>query len=368
MTDVFSEIVACLQKKERVVLATIISSDGSSPLPTGAMMLVKHSTEETIGTVGGGLLEALVIQDAKKLFLEKQSPRIGTFDLNGDVSNEGMICGGKVDVLLEPLSEHDLTAFQVILSRRDEGSDIILLRTLDTSSRIPKAVLTSKHDEMPDFFRQAAEQDFDRLTEAVHRSFGQADVRRIKTAAEEIIIQPIKGRPDLVIFGGGHVSVHLAQIASIAGFSTTVIDDREEFAAPERFPGAARVFSSDFKTAFTKIVVKPSTYIVIVTRGHASDEDVLGNAVKTSAKYIGMIGSKRKVIATFEHLIEKGADREKLRHVHAPIGLDIGAVSAEEIAVSIVAEMIRIRRGASSPSVSVSESIKSWSDKSFRSR
>ncbi len=326
-------------------------------------MLVKQRGNETVGTVGGGLLEALVIEEAKKLSAHKQSPRIGTFDLNGDVSNEGMICGGKVDVLLEQLSETDLSLFQTILSRRKEGMDLILLRMVDKSVGNLKAIVTSNRDVLPEFLINAVGQDSDRLTEMVHRAFGQDDVRRFRIASGEVIVQPIKGTPELVIFGGGHVAVHLVRIASVAGFSTTVIDDREEFANPERFPGATRVFACEFSNAFTKIDIKPSSYIVIVTRGHVSDESVLESAIKTPAKYIGMIGSKRKVIATFDHLIQKGVDREKLRNVHAPIGLDIGAVSAEEIAVSIVAEMIRIRRGSSRSVAPVSESLKSWFDR-----
>ncbi len=362
MKDIYAEIVECLQKKERIVLATIVSSDGSSPLPAGAMMLLKHGSDEITGTVGGGLLEALVITEAKKLSAERGSHRIEAFDLNGDVADEGMICGGKVDVLFEQLAVRDLTSFQTIVDARNEGADVLLVRDLEKSLITSRIVLTSKRGEIPEALRNAAGKESEHLGEILHRSLGQDDVRRFKTATGEIIIQPIKGNPELVIFGGGHVSVHLAKIASIAGFSTTVIDDRQEYADPSRFPGAARVFAAEFGSAFAKISVKPSTYIVIVTRGHASDEGVLENALKTPAKYIGMIGSKRKVIATFEHLLQKGGDRDSLRRVQAPIGLDFGAVTAEEIAVSIVSEMIKIRRGATGPTSSAADSIKPWFD------
>lgn len=363
MKDFFSEIVECLQRRDPVVLATIVSSDGSSPLPTGAMMLVKSGDAGIVGSVGGGLLEALVIEEAKKYFEGVRQPHIGRFDLNGDVSNEGMICGGNVDVLLEPIVSQDLTTFNALLKLRNDGSDAILLRTLDNSGNVQRFLFSSKQESLPEALRIFGGTELDKMKEILHRSFGQEDVRRFKTDVGEIIIQPIKGVPNLVIFGGGHVSKYLAQVASVAGFSTTVIDDRDEFADPERFPGAARVFATEYEHAFAKIEVKPSSYIVIVTRGHSSDEQVLEKAVRTHAKYIGMIGSKRKVIATFENLALKGVPLDDLRRVHAPIGLDIGAITAEEIGVSIVSELIRVRRQFTGPSLSISDHVADWFDK-----
>jgi xanthine dehydrogenase accessory factor len=363
--DIFSEIVDNLQKKERVVLATIVSSSGSSPLPSGSMMLVKSGGEEITGSVGGGLLEALVIIEAKKYFQENKAPNVGTFDLNDDVSNEGMICGGSVDVLLEPLSQDDIIVFKLLLGLRNDGSVSVLVRFLDESGKINRDVLSSKQKPLPPEINAAIESDA-ALTDVFRHAFGQEDVRRVRTNRGEIIIQPIRGLQNLVIFGGGHVSKYLAQIAAVAGFSTTVIDDREEFADPDRFPGATRVFASAYDKAFSHIEVKPSTYVVIVTRGHKSDEEVLEKAIKTPARYIGMIGSKRKVIACFEDLVQRGVSLTELRRVHAPIGLDIGAVTAEEIAVSITSELIRVRRGFNAPSSSIAEGVKQWFDKQQR--
>ncbi len=363
MEDVFIELVASVGRQEPVVLATIVSSDGSSPLPAGAMMLVKSSDGEIVGTVGGGLLEALVIEDAKKYFTEKLPPKVGTFDLNDDVSNEGMICGGSVDVLLEPINNADLRVFQTLLNARNEGADCVLMRTFDDSGKIDRGVfLSSQRDTLPETILSHTGNDTSIVTDAIRHSFGKEEIRRINTARGGIIIQPIRGLQDLIIFGGGHISKHLAQIATIAGFSTTVIDDREEFANPERFPGASRVLASEYDKAFSKIEVKPSTFIVIVTRGHQFDELVLEKAVRTPARYIGMIGSKRKVISCFKNLIERGVSIVELKKVHAPIGLDIGAVTAEEIAVSIVAEMVRVRRGFDAPSYSISDQLMEWFD------
>jgi xanthine dehydrogenase accessory factor len=129
----------------------------------------------------------------------------------------------------------------------------------------------------------------------------------------------------------------------------TIVDDRKEYANAERFPEAAQTLAVEFHDAFNHLTVKSSSYIVIVTRGHRSDEDALERALHTPAKYIGMIGSKRKVLTTYEHLVERGVTVTMLQRVHAPIGLEIGAVTAEEIGVSIVAELVQIRRGGSLP-------------------
>ena len=363
VADLLTELVASVKQSKSVVLATIVSSDGSSPLPTGAMMLVKSNVGEIAGTVGGGLLEALVIEEAKKYFTEVRSPIIGTFDLNDDVSNEGMICGGSVDVLLEPITAVDLKVLETLLNARNEGIDRVLVRVLDGCGKnVERIILASPHDTLPAQITSRAGKDLDVLSDAIRHSFGKEDIRRIEIAQGELIIQPIRGLQDLIIFGGGHVSKYLAQIAATAGFSTTVIDDREEFANPERFPGASHVLAWGYDKAFENIEVRPSTFVVIVTRGHQFDELVLEQTIRTPARYIGMIGSKRKVIATFKNLIERGVSVTELKRVRAPVGLDIGAVSAEEIAVSIVAEIIAVRRGFQGSSRGLHEQLTQWFD------
>jgi xanthine dehydrogenase accessory factor len=161
----------------------------------------------------------------------------------------------------------------------------------------------------------------------------------------EIFVEPVLPAPRLFIFGGGHVSLSLSQTAHQAGFEIVVVDDRESFANRERFPVAAEIHAS-FEDAFEKIRPNSSSYLVIVTRGHKDDLRVLKWAAGTPARYIGMIGSKRKVLAVYRVLEKEGISVEKLARVHAPVGLDIGAQTPEEIAVSIVAELIAIRRGA----------------------
>jgi xanthine dehydrogenase accessory factor len=161
----------------------------------------------------------------------------------------------------------------------------------------------------------------------------------------EIFVEPILPQPVLYIFGGGHISMALANAAHTAGFAIGVIDDRESFANLDRFPMAREIYTS-YEDAFEKIKPNASTYMVIVTRGHKDDMRVLRWAVGTSPRYIGMIGSRRKVISVYRALEKEGIAPETFNSVHAPVGLDIGALTPEEIAVSITAELIAIRRGA----------------------
>ncbi len=162
----------------------------------------------------------------------------------------------------------------------------------------------------------------------------------------DIFIEPVLPAATLYIFGAGHVAINLYKVAQNAGFDVVVVDDREAYANRERFPAALEVIANDFEQAMAKLTPSESSYIVIVTRGHRDDMRCLRWAVQTRARYVGMIGSKRKTIAIFKELQKEGLSAELFKRVHAPVGLDIGAVTPEEIAVSITAELIAIRRHA----------------------
>ncbi len=159
----------------------------------------------------------------------------------------------------------------------------------------------------------------------------------------EIFVEPILPQPIAYLFGGGHVSMELAKAASAAGFAVGIVDDREAFANLERFPMAQEIYTR-YEDAFEKIKPNAGTYLVIVTRGHKEDMRVLAWAVRTEARYIGMIGSKRKVFSVYKALENEGYRAEEFARVYAPMGLDIGALSPEEISISITAELIAVRR------------------------
>jgi xanthine dehydrogenase accessory factor len=172
-----------------------------------------------------------------------------------------------------------------------------------------------------------------------------------------IFVEPVIPQPRAFIFGGGHVSKGISKIATLAGFSTSIIDNRQAFANQERFPEAEATYAEEYEDVFPKLPVNSSSYIVIVTRGHRDDMRVLRWAVNTPARYIAMIGSKRKTISVVHELEKEGIPREAFEKVFAPMGLEIGAELPEEIAISVVAEMIAIRRAPDTDWRQLSKSI-----------
>jgi xanthine dehydrogenase accessory factor len=255
MEDIFQEIVRIRSEGQRAALATVISAKGSTPRETGSKMLIRIDGT-ILGSIGGGSLEAQVRKEAVKVMTENRSTVL-RFDLTGkEVAEEGMICGGNMEVFVEPI--------------------------------------------LPE--------------------------------------------PCLFIFGAGHISLFLAKMGKMVGFRVVVIDDRPEFANRDRFPEADEVIARDFPAAFQQLTANRTSYIAIVTRGHLQDETVLEWAARTDAAYIGMIGSRKKNQTVLSHLQAKGIPEKRLKEVHAPIGLNIDAKTPEEIAVSIVAEIIKARR------------------------
>ena len=173
----------------------------------------------------------------------------------------------------------------------------------------------------------------------------------------EVFVEPVLPVSNLYLFGAGHVAQRLYKVARIAGFDVTVIDDRESYANRERFPEARDIYAEDFEKSMSQLVLSDSSFIVIVTRGHRDDMRVLRWALDQTSRYLGMIGSRRKVIAIYKELEKEGVACEKFARVHAPIGLDIGAITPEEIAVAITAEMIAVRRHAQPAAPSMRYSV-----------
>lgn len=350
------------------MLATIIRTSGSTPAAALSKMLVTGAGTRLFGTIGGGCVEGDVLRAAKELYRNDRAGLL-SFHLNEDHPENGMLCGGTLDVLIEPLGKEHGELVATLQALREEGEDCLLATVLQDDACVAgKFVLRLVGDlgetdvvSAPSFLQVRAL--VPTITEElIEKSRRLHEATRFPFPGGELILEPIAGAPQLLIFGGGHISKYLSRIASVAGFRITVVDDRKEFANAERFPEASKTLAVEFADAFNHVTVTPGTFIVIVTRGHRCDEDVLRKAISTPAKYIGMIGSQRKVRQTYEHLIAEGVPAEKLQHVHAPIGLDIGAVTTEEIAVSIVAELIYVRRGETKPLGLKSDGMKSAFD------
>ena len=173
----------------------------------------------------------------------------------------------------------------------------------------------------------------------------------------DVFVEPVMPAPRAFIFGAGHISKSLSKVATLAGFRTAVIDNREAFANRERFPEAADVYAKEYEEVFPRLAINDNCYVIIVTRGHRDDMRVLQLAIATPARYIAMIGSKRKVLNVVRELEKEGIPRSAFERVHAPMGFDIGAISPEEIAISVAAEMIAVRRNAGSDWRALSMSV-----------
>jgi xanthine dehydrogenase accessory factor len=180
----------------------------------------------------------------------------------------------------------------------------------------------------------------------------------------DVFVEAVVPLPQAFIFGGGHISKSLSKVLNLAGFATSIIDDREAFANRERFPEASEIYAGEYEEIFPKLPVHEGSYLVIVTRGHRDDMRVLRWAVTTNARYVSMIGSKRKVLNVVRELEKEGIPAGRFERVFAPMGLEIGAVSPEEIAISVAAEMIAVRRNAESNWRALSKSV--FTDEAMR--
>jgi xanthine dehydrogenase accessory factor len=333
-----------LDNHEEFVLATIVSRHGSAPRTAGTRMIVTGDGRAA-GTIGGGLLEAKVIQTAGGV-LSSRRPMVIAFDMtHSEAAGMDMICGGGLEVLLEFVDRGSPVA-EVFKPWRENQSfpePCHLLTVLRFSSGnlegVDHGLLQNQRVVCGDL--RLAPASLERLS---RDHCGATAPRTVSIGESLILIEPVLPVETVFLFGAGHVAQPIARLAALVGFRVRVVDDRAEFANPERFPEAEAIhLATDFDSALNGLAVNRRAFIVIVTRGHLHDKAVLMQALRTEAAYIGMIGSRRKREQIFGALLRQGFTAADLRRVHSPIGLNIGAETPEEIAVSIVAELIQAR-------------------------
>ena len=335
-----------LAEKQMFVMATIISHHGSTPRSAGTQMVI--SADGTgFGTIGGGLLEARVISAAATV-LSYGRPTLLQLELTpAEAAATDMICGGGLEVLLSLHGPGKDTAvvfnrWQQSLATGHNGLFFIHLRRAGKRIEDTGCGLILADGTVFGALPVAAAD----LADSLDTARRSGCMQRAALENGELIVIPNRIGQRLYVFGAGHVAQPTVHMAAVAGFRVTVLDDRAEFASIERFPDAhqARVLP-DFGRAFTDLPVDGDTYIVIATRGHLHDRTVLAQALTTQARYIGMIGSRKKRDAIYKALMGKGFVQKDIARVHSPIGLAIGAETPEEIAVSIVSELVAVRAG-----------------------
>ena len=331
-----------LDQGSRFALARIVRLVGSAPRALGAKCIIRENGD-LLGTIGGGFLEHQVLERARDVLREGKST-LYHFRLTGEnLAASDMLCGGIVDVYLEPLYPENPTTVAVfrktaeVIKAGGRGTLLTLVAegigATDETCRALVLEDGSAVGELP-------------VLQERHLKFAGARTPRLMESEEKrttVFAEPVQPDAVLFIFGAGHVSTFIAPLAKMVGFRVVIIDDREEFANRERFPGVDEIHVLPFTDAFEHLQVTPASYIAIVTRGHISDRTVLKSALQADPAYIGMIGSKRKRGLIYQSLIDEGFPGERLEQVHSPIGIEIDAETPEEIAVSIVAELIKVR-------------------------
>ncbi len=288
-----------------------------------------------------------MIEEAGKL-LARPGSRLFRFDLGKTPDDEDGICGGSVEFLVETFDTTALPLFAE-LSTAVAGGEAGVLVSIISPDGLPRKIHLADAEHIEPLASSGLSQE---ITTAIKEVAAAGNAGRRVTAGQmDVFIEPLARPPTVILCGAGHLSYHIARCARRVHFRVVVYDERREYANRERFPDADEVIAADFEHIFDRVQVDGDSYIVIVTRGHKCDEIVLERALATNARYVGMIGSKRKTRTLLENLSRKGVPKESLDKVYSPVGISIGAVTPEEIALSIVCELVKVRRLGDAESV-----------------
>jgi len=342
-TDICQKVVDFIDSGEVCAVALVLKAEGSTPRKAGVRAVIEE-TGKIHGTLGGGLVEAEAQRRAIEACRSKQ-PVVFDMDLYGaERAADTPICGGSMRILIDPTAAKDRESYAGMaeaLRKRQRG---VMITTIHTE--------TQTNVRAQWFVQEAITSDAafpgeDKIRSCLARDTPELFMVGIRNpeALTEVLVEPVIPKPLLLIAGGGHIGQALALQASLIGFDITVIDDRAEFTDPALYPEGTMTHCGDIPEQIAAGPIAGDTYIVIVTRGHKLDAEALEACIHAPVAYVGMIGSRRKVALIRSNFIESGiAAAEQFDRVFTPIGLDIGAVTVPEIAASITAELIAVRR------------------------
>jgi xanthine dehydrogenase accessory factor len=342
MRELLPQLQSALRDRRPFIWCRLVETRGSTPQKAGATMLVFTDGSQA-GTLGGGCVEAEVKRRALALLAEGKAA-VCKFQLDSDYGwDDGLICGGRMQVLIEPVITPQKTAYyQRLVELVADGGGITEAVVFDAQASgltAPASYLFDAQD------RSVGGEP----PSAVREQLRPISSRPRPYVAKGIAYLPVLPRCRLLIVGGGHVGKAVADLAADLEFDVWIVDDRAEFASPERFPRAERRVSGPIDRVLPDLEVTRDTYCLIVTRGHNHDQEALFHLASRGARYVGLIGSRRKIKLIFDNLIAAGVSREALEAVHAPLGIDIGSQTVPEIAVSICAELVAHRNRGQVP-------------------
>lgn len=350
MEEVFRQAVKELEQQRPSVLATVIRTKGSTPQKPGAKLLVRQDGS-AVGTLGGGCVEGDIWFAAKQLLRRHGPAEVKEYVLSEELAaRDGLICGGAMYFLIDPIYEPDQALPYVReIAGAYAGGQPVALATL---TRAPKGSKLAVGNKV--FFREngshegaLGDAELDKAAGEKARELmpqGKCEYVALPNGAQ-VFVEAYTTPPQLVVMGGGHISKALTPLAKTLGFRVFIVDDRPEFADPARFPEAEKTVVGPYDTGLAELPVNANTYIVIATRGHRFDDMATEAAVRSPAGYVGLLGSKRKSLLIFQTLFRKGISEERIASVRAPIGLDIGGRTPDEIAISVIAEILAVRFG-----------------------
>ena len=313
------------------------------------MLLVKDDGSG-LGTLGGGCVEGDIWFAAKEMLRQGGGAEFKDYYLNEDIAaRDGLVCGGTMYFYLEPLRriEDFLPLGDEILEAYD-GGEPVSLATVVNSPRHPErmgAKLLLRADGTVSGSLGAEALD-ELALETARRIADIGNTESLSTDdGTEIFVEGFTTPPTLVMVGGGHVGKATADLAHMLGYRVYIVDDRPEFSNEERFPYAEQTIVTPYGQWSDHLNINVNSFLIVATRGHRFDDMALESALKTRARYIGLLGSRRKTLMIYRRLMEQGVSKDRIREVYAPVGLNIGALTPEELAVSIMSEIIMVRRG-----------------------
>ena len=352
MNEVIQEAVKLVGENQPCVLATVVRTKGSTPQKPGAKLLVRKDGSG-VGTLGGGCVEGDIWYAAKEILRRKGGPEFRDYLLNEDIAaRDGLVCGGTMYFFIEPLWDpQEFMPFGVeMLDAYETGNPVSVATVVKTDSGRGTQGAKVLLREDGSTYGALGDPELDTLAlEAARRVADLGTNEHIMTHdGVELFVEGFTTPPTLVLMGGGHVAKATYALAHTLGYRIYVVDDRPQFANKERFPEAeGTIVVPDYTKGLDQIPINANTFIVVATRGHWFDDLALEAAVQTPAKYVGLLGSRRKTILIYQRLAQLGLPPERLKEVYAPVGLDIGALTPEELAVSIMSEIIMFRHGGS---------------------
>jgi xanthine dehydrogenase accessory factor len=351
MRELLRELTAALDQGRDCVYCALVETRGSTPQKAGAAMLVFPDGGQ-FGTLGGGCVEAEVKQRALRVLGSSESqPEVLTFHLDDNYGwDDGLICGGRMAILADPVTAANgrpksnsgdyYRRYSELIEKGRGCTEAVILGDQNPELTTGSRFLFDAEGQL------MAQTSPGLVPSTVVEHLIALERRPQPTVRNGVAYLPVLPRITLLVVGGGHVGQAVARLAAEVDFDIWVLDDRASYASRERFPQAQKLLVGDLGSRLQELRVQeitPSTFCIIVTRGHAHDEEALYHLVRSAAGYVGMIGSKRKIKLIYEDLLAKGITKEQLSRVHAPLGFDIGSQTVSEIAVSIVAELIACR-------------------------